>query len=439
MNIELIRQFVQPLSGSENDYDALLRSIGDASIVLLGEGTHGSHEFYEQRIRITQRLILEKGFSAVALEADWPDMARANRYVQILNAEDSAEAALEDFKRFPVWMWRNREFVRLVDWMHRWNQEVSEKERLGLYGLDLYSFHNSAASVLKYLRAVDPRAAKAAERRYGCFEQFHQDMQEYGFLSRMTLEPACQQAVISQLVDLQQNALHFIGQDGKQAVDEFFNAEQNARVVKNAEAYYRSMFYGESSSWNLRDGHMAETVDSLITHISTGSKAPKLIIWAHNSHVGDARATESGEMGQLNIGQLLREKYQDEVYIVGFTTHTGTVTAASNWDKPARNKHIVPSLPGSWENYFHEVGVPAFLLNLRAPEIHHELNQIRLERAIGVLYLPNSERQSHYFRANISRQFDSVVHIDQTHALEPLERNPEWVAGEVSELYPTGL
>lgn len=440
-DIELIQKLAQPLTGSENDYDTLMRSIGDnVSLILLGEATHGSHEFYEQRIRLTQRLILEKGFHAVALEADWPDVARVNRYIQIQRGEDSPEASLGDFKRFPIWMWRNREFVRLVDWMHRWNQGVSQEQRLGIYGLDLYSFHASAEAVLRYLRTADPKAAREAEQRYGCFDQFHQDMQSYGFLSRQELEPACKEAVIRQLLDLQQNAGHFIAQDGTEAVDEFFNAEQNARVVKNAEAYYRSMFYGENSSWNLRDRHMAETVDNILSHLRKRFNHPKLIIWAHNSHVGDARATETGATGQLNIGQLLREKYQEQVYIVGFTTHEGTVTAASNWNRPAQIKRIIPSVLGSWEQHFHQVGLPAFILDLKRPEIQQEMSQAYLQRAIGVLYLPHTERHSHYFHARITRQFDSVIHIDRTRALEPLERNAEWVeSGEVSELYPTGL
>lgn len=439
MALEFIKNEAQILDGSENDYDDLMHEIGDSSIVLLGEASHGTEEFYRERARITKRLILEKGFNTLALEADWPDAYRVNQYIRIMEAEDSPDEALGNFKRFPNWMWRNTAFLSLVDWLHRYNQGMGEDERISVYGLDLYSMHASVHAVVEYLETIDQDAAAAARLRYGCFEHFNQDMQEYGFFSAHGLGRSCEDEVIIQLVELQRHAMQYMHKQSNGAEDAFFNAEQNARIAKNAERYYRNMFQGHVRSWNLRDTHMADTVEVLRSYLERKSRPPKLVIWAHNSHIGDARATDRSRVGEINIGQLLRERYGDAVYNVGFTTHDGTVTAAPEWDKPSLIKRVRPSMFGSWENLFHQAQMPKFILNLRTPDAQENLTQRLLERAIGVIYVPQSERQSHYFEAKITQQFDSVIHIDRTQALTPLDPSPQWEAGEVPETYPTSL
>jgi erythromycin esterase-like protein len=439
MLTELIKNQAQHLSGTQNDYDRLMRDIGDASIVLLGEATHGTHEFYRERARITQRLIQEKDFMAIAVEADWPDAYRVNQYVRGRGQDRSAVKALSDFKRFPTWMWRNLEVWEFVEWLARYNAGQTPARKIGFYGLDLYSLHTSAEVVVRYLESMDPQAAQAARERYGCFDHFHQDMQEYGLMTAYGLSTSCQEAVMEQLLALQQHALAYTLQDGQEAEDEFFNAEQNARLAQNAEAYYRTMFQGSVSSWNLRDTHMVETLHSLLVYLNRYARSPKVVVWAHNSHVGDARATAMSRQHEVNIGQLTRQRYGEEVFNLGFSTHRGSVTAASEWDRPAEKKRVRPSLPGSWENLFHETGLPAFLLNLRNPDVRRQMHQTLLERAIGVIYLPKSERYSHYFEAKITDQFDAILHIDETQAVIPIAPTPEWELGELPETYPSAL
>lgn len=437
--ISSVKLAASPINGSENDYDELMRNIGDCSIVLIGEASHGTHEFYQERARITQRLIREKGFTAIALEADWPDAYRVSQYVRILSEDESADSALSDFKRFPTWMWRNLEVMHFVDWLHRWNQGLSLEQRIGIYGLDLYSLYASIEAVIRYLELIDPRAAEKARKRYGCFELFHQDMQEYGFMTAYGLSQTCETETVQQLVELRQHAWDYANRDGRLAEDEFFNAEMNANLARDAERYYRIMFQSRVVSWNVRDTHMAETLDALFQYLRKHEHTPKIVVWAHNSHVGDARSTYMGGLGEINIGQLARQRYGDAVYSVGFTTHSGTVTATSEWDMPAYNKRVRPSLPGSWENLFHETELRSFFLNLRNPDLRQTLNKTLLERAIGVIYMPETERQSHYFEARLIDQFDSIIHIDITRAVEPVHRNPEWVAGELPETFPSAL
>lgn len=301
--------------------------------------------------------------------------------------------------------------------------------------MDLYSFHASARAVLDYLDKVDPDAARRARYRYSCFEQFGEDVQAYGYAASFGLTKSCEDEVVAQLVEMTRRAADFASRDGRLEPDEFFNAEQNARVVKNAERYYRAMFAGRVSSWNLRDQHMADTLNQLMAHLGASGK---VVVWAHNSHLGTARATEMGQQGELNVGQLVRQQYGSDAVLIGFTTYTGTVTAASNWDGPAEQKRIVPALSDSFEALFHATSVPAFLVIPKENEfLHSLLNQERLERAIGVIYLPQSERVSHYFHAKLGEQFDAVIHIDQTRALQPLEITPECErGGEVPETYP---
>jgi len=340
-------------------------------------------------------------------------------------------------------MWRNADVLDFVGWLRQRNDGLSAASsgrKAGFYGLDLYSLHASIDAVLDYLERVDPTAARRARFRYGCFERFGEDTQAYGYAASFGLSQSCENEVVRQLVDLRASALDYASRDGRTASEALFSAEQNARLVANAERYYREMFRGRVSSWNLRDAHMVETAETLARYLESVGEEPRIVVWAHNSHLGDARATEMGEHGEWNIGQLLRERHGDAVLSVGFTTHAGTVTAASEWGVPAERKQVRPSLPGSYEALFHAAGVPRFLLLFRgdgAPR--RALSEPRLERAIGVIYLPESERASHYFLARLSDQFDAVLHFDQTRAVEPLEVNAEWSRDEVPETYPSAL
>ncbi len=431
-----LERVLRPLVGRGEDFDPLLERIGDASIVALGEATHGSHEFYRARAFLTRRLLEEKGFGAVIVEADWPDAYRVNRYVRGLGHDESAEQALSDFERFPTWMWRNTEVVELVEALRDLNGSRPPREQVGFYGMDLYSLHRSISEVIAFLDCVDPKAAERARQRYACFDCFGYDAQLYGRITGLDLSPSCEQEAVDQLLDMLQKAEVHVRGGGLTEADARFVAEHNALVVKNAEHYYRAMFGGHINTWNMRDHHMVETIERLRDHLRASERTDKVIIWAHNSHVGDARATESGRHGQLNVGQLLRERHGDEVVLVGFTTHHGTVTAASRWDGPAERKRVRPALAGSWEERLHEVGTPRFMIITRdAPEA---LSAWLLNRAIGVVYLPRSERESHYVHAELAAQFDVLLHYDETRAVEPLERWPVAEA-EPGETYPFGL
>lgn len=407
--------------------------IGNARFVLLGEASHSTHDFYQHRAEITKRLIQEKGFTAVALEADWPDAYRVNRYVRGAREDPTALEALAGFQRFPAWMWRNRVVLEFVNWLRDYNQALpAAATRAGFYGLDLYSLYTSMAAVLRYLEQVDPEAAQRARSRYACFEHFGEDSQSYGYAASLGVAQSCEDQVVNQLLELQQHATEYAQQDSRIPEDEYFYAEQNAWLVKNAEEYYRSMFRGQVSSWNLRDRHMADTLDRLVSHLERQGRRPKVVLWAHNSHLGDARATNMGQMGELNLGQLLRERYDREAVLVGFSTYTGTVTAASDWGGPTELKQVRPALPQSYEALFHQVSYRRFFLNLRedSPAVAG-LQQQRLERAIGVIYLPQTERVSHYFSAQLPGQFDALIHLDTTRAVEPLDRPTAWEDGDM--------
>jgi erythromycin esterase-like protein len=430
-----------PLTGAPADYDPLLTLVGNARFVLLGEASHGTHEFYRARAQITQRLIQEKGFTAVAVEADWPDAYRVNRYVRGVSNETESVEALANFRRFPTWMWRNADVLDFVDWLRAHNDaRASGATPVGFYGLDLYSLNASITAVLGYLDKVDPEAAQRARYRYGCLEHFGEDTQAYGYAASIGLHKSCEDEVVSQLLELQRRAAEYAGRDGRVAPDEFFFAEQNARLVKNAEEYYRAMFRGRVSSWNLRDCHMAETLAALATYLQGQGQPAKIVVWAHNSHLGDARATEMGQAGELNVGQLVRERYGQDAVLIGFSTYSGTVTAATEWDGPAERKRVRPALPDSYEALFHELDLGRFLVILRDGDAAiARLCRPRLERAIGVIYRPETERLSHYFCARLPEQFDAVLHCDETRAVEPLERTAAWERGEVPETFPTGL
>jgi erythromycin esterase-like protein len=439
--IDLIRNAAHPLVGAAKDYDPLMEMIGDARFVLLGEASHGTHEFYKERAQITKRLITEKGLTAVAVEADWPDAYNVNRYVRGEGDGATALDSLEGFKRFPTWMWRNADVLDFIGWLRSYNDSLpAGGVKVGFYGLDLYSLYTSTEAVLGYLQKVDPEAAKRARFRYGCFEHFGEDTQAYGYAASFGMTRSCEDDVVNQLVELRRRAAEYASRDGQVAADEFFYAEQNARLVKNAEEYYRSMFRGRASSWNLRDRHMAETLHALYTHLESQGQRAKIAVWEHNSHLGDARATEMSRRGEINVGQLVRERYGSQAINIGFTTYTGTVTAASDWDAPAERKQVRPALAESYEALFHVAETPRFMLNLRDDaELASLLREQRLERAIGVIYLPETERASHYFYARISEQFDGVIHFDRTRAVEPLERSAEWKTDDLPETFPTGI
>ena len=436
---DVITRSAQALRGAADDYAPLFELIHNARFVLLGEATHGTHEFYAERARITRILIERFGFNAVAVEADWPDAYRVNRYVRGASDDPDGREALRGFARFPAWMWRNNDVLAFVEWLRDRNDGIRDASRkVGFYGLDLYSLYTSIDAVLRYLGRVDPSAARRARDRYACFDHFDRDAERYAYTTAFGAAPSCEDEVIAELSEMQRRAATSIA---REAGDEHFYAVQNARLVKNAEEYYRTMFRGRVSSWNLRDSHMAETLQALDAHLSRAALS-RIVVWEHNSHVGDARATDMGARGEWSLGQLVRERHGEDAVLVGFTTHRGTVIAASDWGSPAERKRIRAALPDSYEALFHDVGVERFLLTLRADPTTHGLRVDRLERAIGVVYLPETERTSHYFTAALTRQFDAVVHCDETSALEPLD--PLWEAaavepGELPEAYPSGL
>lgn len=438
---EPLRASIRPLTGGAADYDALLELVDGARLVLLGEASHGTSEFYRERARITRRLIEERGFTLVAVEADWPDAARVNHWVRGEGSDGTALESLDDFRRFPRWMWRNREVLEFVEWLRERNDALPIERRAGFYGLDLYSLFASIDAVLGFLQRRDPDAAGRARRRYACFDHFAEDTQAYGYMAESGLTESCEDEAIAQLVELQRGAGRTARLDGSAPPDELFFAQQNARLVKNAEEYYRTMFRSRDRSWNVRDRHMLETLDALLEHYGTRGEPARAVIWAHNSHLGDARATSMGDHGEWNLGQLVRERLPPGGSVsVGFTTHTGTVTAADDWGDPAELMPVRPSLPGSVERLFHEVGIADFYLPLRGSPAAEQLAGRRLERAIGVIYRPATERISHYFEADLPAQFDAVIHFDRTSGVEPLDLAPGWgEARELSETYPTGL
>lgn len=440
-NLGLLRRKARPLRKTQSDYDELLELAGNRRFVLIGEASHGTHEFYDHRARITQRLIREKGFHAVAVEADWPDAYRVNTYVRHAGSDRNANEALSDFERFPIWMWRNTVVRDFIEWLRKQNQgQPQGSPQAGFYGLDLYSLNASIRAVLVYLDKVDPEGARRARFRYSCFDHYSEDTQGYGYATSFGLTQSCEDEVVAQLTELQRRAVEYAQRDGRVAADEFFYAEQNARLVRNAEQYYRSMFKGRVSSWNLRDKHMTDTLDALAAHLDSQLGRSKIVVWEHNSHLGDARATENADRGEWNVGQLVRERHGDDVLLVGFTTNTGTVTAASDWDGPHERKRIRSGLPESYEALFRNVQIPDFLLlPATDPELAKALRQPRLERAIGVIYRPESERQSHYFYARLADQFDAVIHLDETSALEPLDIESGKTHTEIPETYPSGV
>lgn len=428
--VRLLGETLEPISSIEDvDLGPLLERIGDARIVLLGEATHGTSEFYRMRGRITRALIEERGFGIVAAEADWPDAARVDRWIR---GEGPSTGQWKAFSRFPTWMWRNREFREFVDWLHAYNGERPLEARVGFYGLDLYSLYRSIDAVLTYLDRTDPDTARVARARYGCLSPWERDPATYGRAALTGRYRTCETEVVTMLRELLERQLQYARLDG----EHFLDAVQNARVVANAERYYRVMYYGSRESWNLRDTHMFDTLRTLLAFHGPDARA---VVWEHNSHVGNAAATEMGARGEHNVGQLAREQFGDDAFLVGFGTDHGTVAAASEWDGPMEIKDVRPAHDRSYERLFHETEIEAGLLHLRDPvrdEVRAELGPARLERAIGVIYRPETELQSHYFQATLPHQFDEYVWFDRTRAVHPL-RGPE-LSG-MPDTYPFGL
>ncbi|KAI9143444.1 hypothetical protein BKA69DRAFT_1061936 [Paraphysoderma sedebokerense] len=454
------------------DYDQLIDSVGDARVVLIGEASHGTHDFYLERAYITQRLIKEKGFTAVCAEADFPDAVLINWYIQSMAPNDikSAEDAVKEFKRFPLWMWRNPVVLEFIEWAKKWNDNLeaqgkSKYEQVSFHGLDVYSLHSSSEAVIQYLQDKDPEAAEVAKSRYGCFTRFGDDTMSYAFSVRYGLAKTCEKEVVSVLRDLLRKRNDYLMKQfdafpGPKEEPQFV-AEVNALVVKDAEKYYRSMIAEDEVSWNIRDTHFLSTLERVVSYLSKMKNSPaKVVVWAHNSHIGDARRTDMGQRrGEINIGQLCRERFGSDAFNIGFTTHGGTVTAAHKWDTPPHKFNINPARSDSFEHLFHQAlnGSNFMLLFNQVKrddngqvrkdrrsgmdEVIQRLDRMKLlERYIGVIYKPDTERWSHYSKAEIGSQYDAIIHIDQTRHLKPLDKFAHFPDEDenVPELFPFG-
>lgn len=434
--VDRLRGCAHVLEEGPRDYDPLLGMVGDRAFVLLGEATHGTHEFYSMRAQITQRLITEHGFEAVAVEGDWPDTYRLNRFAAI--GGTTLEEAFGDFQRFPTWMWRNQDVLQFIEWLRAHNHPLPQRSRVGFFGMDLYSLYRSADAVVGYLQKVDPEQAETARRLYAGLDHVR-DPNQYGAEAASGLRPSCRDAAAALLIDLARNAPSYQAEDGQAALDEQFCAERNAYVVLNAEHYYRAMFGGRSLTWNLRDAHMVNTLLALRRHLRRSGRQGRVVVWAHNSHLGDARATEMGRRGEWNVGQLMREQMgAAQVLSIGFTTYTGRVTAARDWDRPAERLWIRPAHKDSYEYRLYSTRLDRFFLSLQG-QARQSLTEPLLERAIGVVYKPGSELESHYFNASIAAQFDAIFHLDETTAVEPFDITEHWTRHELPDTYPSGL
>ena len=411
--------------------DRARNQVGESRLVLMGEASHGSAEFYDMRARITKELIEKKGFNIIAVEADWPDASHIDSYVRSRPVDPLLKS--QPFTRFPTWMWANHSIVEFSHWLKSHNDNITDPAKsVGFYGLDLYSLGASIEMVLNYLESVDPATAEVARVRYGCLLPWADDPSVYGRVVLTRQYKSCEESVLAMLKDLLKKRLDYSSADGER----FFNAEQNAQLIANAERYYRTMYYAEQNSWNQRDQHMFDTLEAVLAFRGADAKA---IIWAHNSHIGDARATQMSARGELNIGQLARQKYGHAAYLIGFGTDHGTVAAASEWGGPMEAKPVRPSHLDSYERVCHEVNTDNFLLPLRHPMqamVRERLLAERLERAIGVIYRPETELQSHYFYASLPQQFDEYIWFDESHAVEPLSRE---VREGMADTYPFGL
>jgi erythromycin esterase-like protein len=441
--VDIVHSAAHPLNGSREDFNPLMELIGEARFVLLGAASHGTHEFYAERAAIAKRLIEEKRFTAVVAQADWPDAYRVNRYVRAMSDDADAAQALDGFQRFPGWMWRNADVAEFVEWLRAYNDALPEDAtKVGFYGLDIYSLAASREAVLHYLDKVDPRARDRTRAGYECLDGIADHSRGYGVMA--PLARPCKDQALRGLVELQES--RYVRQARSQdanAEEEYFNALQNARVVKNADLFYRSMYRAEVATWNLRERHMAESLEDLFAHLDRQRGRTKVVLLGHNAHLGDARATEYRDEREVSVGQIVRQRHDREAVLVGFTTHQGSLTAASDWDAPPELKELRRALPESYEALFHAAQIPRFMLALRNhDDASRALRYSRLERSIGVIYYSATaelERASHYFSTGLSRQFDAVLHLDETRAVEPLSEVAKKEHFDVPESYPFGV
>jgi erythromycin esterase len=422
-----------PLS-DPSDLDPLIERIGDATYVLLGEATHGTSEFYEWRAALSRRLIEERGFSFVGVEGDWPDCYRVNRYAKsYADSGDSARDVLHAFERWPTWMWANREVAEFAEWLRDHNRRLSPERQAGFYGLDVYSLWESMHAVVGYLESVDPALARAARAAYGCFEPYAEDAQQYARATAI-VPTTCEREAVAVLGALRRKATEY-SEDGR---DAFFNAEQNALVAKNAELYYRTMVRGGPTSWNVRDSHMVETLERLMVHHGPTAKA---IVWEHNTHIGDARFTDMARGGMFNVGQLVRQEHDaDDVVLVGFGTHRGTVVAGEEWGAPMRRMRVPPAREGSFEHALHvsDAGDMLLLFNGTDDGGITGLEEPIGHRAIGVVYDPRHEHWGNYVPTIVPRRYDAFIHIEETVGVDALHM-PVLVDGEPPETFPSGM
>jgi len=420
--------------GGDQELDQLLDLVGTARLVLIGGANHGSHELYDLRASLTRKLISQRRFAGVVVEGDWLDTLRVDRYVRRHGDDESAHDALAAFERFPTWMWRNTDVAAFLEWLRLWNSHRNAEYRAGFYGLDLYSLHASIRAVLSLLDETDPAIASAARERYSCFDHVSGAAEHHEGKAAFGVTGACEQEMVAQLVEMQRR--HAARSGRMPNGGGWFRAIQGTRVIKDAEAYYRAMFGGRSLAWNLRDTHLADTLDMLANHLGEPGRPASLVVWAHNSHVGDARATAMGGRGELSLGQLMRQRHPGEVALIGMTTHTGSIRCAHDWDEPVTSGRVLPSLPGSWEELFHHAGAPRFYVTAASLRNVVGAGADRLHRTIGVVYRPEDERRSHHYLTRLADQFDIVLHVDTTHAVTPLEAAPTMIERAVTHDLP---
>jgi erythromycin esterase len=429
---ETIRKIAHPLK-TNTDLDPVLERIGDAQYVLMGEASHGTSEYYLWRTRLSQRLIQEKGFSVIAVEGDWPDCYRINRYVKGYGgAGESAYEVLNGFERWPTWMWANWEVVALVEWLRRWNSEQPNNRKVGFFGLDVYSLWESLSEVTRYLERNVPDAVQAAHEAFSCFQPYQDDPQAYAYATHL-VPTSCEQEVINLLIELQRKVPPPRYESDVEAV---FNAEQNAHVAVGAEQYYRAMIRGDEESWNIRDTHMVDTLDRIVNHYGASTK---VIIWEHNTHIGDARATSMAQMGMVNVGQLVRERHSaDGVVLVGFGSHRGSVIAGRSWGAPMEAMPVPEARSDSWEGVLHEtLGEDSFLVFSDDEQANKLFERVRGHRAIGVVYTPRDGRAGSFVPTSLSRRYDVFMYLEETGALHPLHQ--EAATNRPPDTYPWGV
>jgi erythromycin esterase-like protein len=436
-----VREFAHVHSGSPEDYEPLIELIGNAGVVLIGQGSCGTHEFYAARARITRRLIEQKGFAAVAVDADWADASHINRYVQGEGEDDDARTSLDGFRHFTTSTWRNAAVIDFLEWLRAYNQSLQGDPPIGFHGLDLYNLHNTNRLVAGYLGRFDPVAAQRmrSSYAYACFGDPSALAEACGDEFGVTLGQSCEHEIIAEMVELRRRLAEEIMSTGGSPEYEAFFAEQSAQVDHNAEKYYQAMLGGKVSSWTLRNRHLDETLAALVDHLERSAAHGKVVFWAHNALVGDSRAHESQRPGEPSVGQLARERYGEAAVLIGLTTYHGTVRAASEWDGPFEQKTVLPSLPGSYESLFHEVGHPRFVLSIHGnSKVNEALRDPRQQRSIGIIYRPETEPFNDYFRTRLNDQFDAVIHFDQTTAVQPLIGDPDYELEEIPGSVPAG-